>query len=81
MYPVIRDADGVVLSMPPIINGHRSRITLNTRNVFIECTATDLTKVKSGSRAGRTRLQGAGGRSDGTQERKRPLMARIVTRI
>lgn len=45
VYPVIRDADGVVLSMPPIINGHHSRITLDTRNVFIECTATDLTKV------------------------------------
>ncbi|XP_037089037.1 phenylalanine--tRNA ligase beta subunit-like [Pollicipes pollicipes] len=46
VYPVITDADGVVLSMPPIINGHHSRITLQTRNVFIECTATDLTKAK-----------------------------------
>lgn len=31
--------------MPPIINGDHSKITLNTKNVFIECTATDLTKV------------------------------------
>lgn len=46
VYPVIRDANGVVLSLPPIINGHHSRITLATRNVFIECTATDLTKVR-----------------------------------
>jgi len=46
VYPVISDADGVVLSMPPIINGHHSRITLDTRNVLIECTATDLTKAK-----------------------------------
>lgn len=46
VYPVIRDANGVVLSMPPIINGDHSKITLNTRNVFIECTATDLTKAK-----------------------------------
>jgi hypothetical protein len=45
-YPVIRDAKGVVLSMPPIINGHHSRITLGTKNIFIECTATDLTKAK-----------------------------------
>lgn len=45
-YPVIRDANGVVLSMPPIINGEHSKITLNTRNIFIECTATDLTKAK-----------------------------------
>lgn len=46
MYPVIYDANGVVLSMPPIINGDHSKITLNTKNVFIECTATDLTKAK-----------------------------------
>ncbi|XP_075220066.1 phenylalanine--tRNA ligase beta subunit [Lycorma delicatula] len=46
VYPVIRDANGVVLSLPPIINGDHSRITLKTTNVFIECTATDLTKAK-----------------------------------
>lgn len=45
-YPVITDGKGVVLSLPPIINGDHSKITLNTRNVFIECTATDLTKAK-----------------------------------
>ena len=45
VYPVIYDANGVVLSLPPIINGNHSKITLNTKNVFIECTATDLTKV------------------------------------
>jgi phenylalanyl-tRNA synthetase beta chain len=31
--------------MPPIINSHHSRITLNTRNVFIDTTATDQTKL------------------------------------
>lgn len=41
LYPVIVDARGVVLSMPPIINGNHSKITLSTRNIFIECTATD----------------------------------------
>lgn len=46
VYPVIYDSNGVVLSLPPIINGNRSKITLNTKNVFIECTATDLTKAK-----------------------------------
>ena len=46
MYPVIYDANGVVLSMPPIINGDHSKISLNTKNVFIECTGTDLTKTK-----------------------------------
>uniref|UniRef100_A0A673Z5K0 Phenylalanine--tRNA ligase beta subunit n=1 Tax=Salmo trutta TaxID=8032 RepID=A0A673Z5K0_SALTR len=46
VYPVIYDSNGIVLSMPPIINGDRSKISLNTKNVFIECTAIDLTKAK-----------------------------------
>ncbi|NWR87610.1 SYFB ligase, partial [Furnarius figulus] len=45
-YPVIYDSNGVVLSMPPIINGDHTKIGLNTRNVFIECTGTDITKAK-----------------------------------
>ena len=32
--------------MPPIINGNHSKISLKTKNVFIECTGTDLTKTK-----------------------------------
>ncbi|KAK2880709.1 hypothetical protein Q8A67_017977 [Cirrhinus molitorella] len=46
LYPIIYDSNGIVLSMPPIINGDHSKISLNTKNVFIECTATDLTKAK-----------------------------------
>ncbi|XP_061073319.1 phenylalanine--tRNA ligase beta subunit [Conger conger] len=46
VYPVIYDSNGIVLSMPPIINGDHSKISLNTKNVFIECTATDLTKAQ-----------------------------------
>uniref|UniRef100_A0A5F9C7D2 Phenylalanine--tRNA ligase beta subunit n=1 Tax=Oryctolagus cuniculus TaxID=9986 RepID=A0A5F9C7D2_RABIT len=46
LYPVIYDSNGVVLSMPPIINGEHSKITVNTKNVFIECTGTDFTKAK-----------------------------------
>ncbi|KAL4115911.1 hypothetical protein PRIC2_012916 [Phytophthora ramorum] len=46
VYPVITDKNGVVLSLPPIINGEHSKISLNTKNVFIECTATDITKAK-----------------------------------
>lgn len=44
-YPVILDSLGTVLSLPPIINGSHSKIKLTTKNVFIECTATDLTKA------------------------------------
>jgi len=45
VYPIIYDAKDRVLSMPPIINSEHSKITLNTRNVFIECTATDQIKL------------------------------------
>lgn len=45
VYPVIYDSNQVVLSLPPIINGEHSKIRLETKDVFIECTATDLTKA------------------------------------
>ena len=45
VYPVVLDAGETVMSLPPIINGSKSKITLDTKNVFIECTATDLTKA------------------------------------
>lgn len=44
-YPVIRDKNGVVCSMPPIINGEHSKIRVDTKNIFIECTGTDLQKA------------------------------------
>lgn len=31
--------------MPPIINSEHSKITLNTRNVFVDVTALDETKL------------------------------------
>ncbi|KAK9118705.1 hypothetical protein Scep_016798 [Stephania cephalantha] len=46
VFPVIYDCNRTVLSLPPIINGAHSAISLRTKNVFIECTATDLTKAK-----------------------------------
>ncbi|KAJ1568603.1 hypothetical protein HK405_000036 [Cladochytrium tenue] len=45
-YPIIYDSKRTVLSLPPIINSNHSKIKLSTKNVFIECTATDLTKAK-----------------------------------
>lgn len=44
-YPVIMDRASKVLSMPPIINGNVSKITMNTKNVLIEITATDRDKA------------------------------------
>ncbi|KAL7692950.1 putative phenylalanyl-tRNA synthetase, class IIc, beta subunit, archae/euk cytosolic [Plasmopara halstedii] len=46
VYPVIMDKNGVVLSLPPIINSEHSKISLDTKNVFFEITATDITKAK-----------------------------------
>ena len=46
VYPVIMDSERSVLSLPPIINGNKSCISTETKDCFIECTATDYTKAK-----------------------------------
>ncbi|KZP32932.1 phenylalanyl-tRNA synthetase subunit beta [Athelia psychrophila] len=45
VYPIIYDSTNQVLSMPPIINSEHSKITLDTKNIFIDVTATDETKL------------------------------------
>jgi phenylalanyl-tRNA synthetase beta chain len=45
LFPIIYDSNGVVLSLPPLINSEHSRITTNTKNVFIDITAKDKTKA------------------------------------
>ncbi|GAA5924181.1 hypothetical protein JCM3775_005615 [Rhodotorula graminis] len=45
VYPIIYDSSRQVLSMPPIINSDHTKITLDTKNIFIDVTATDLTKL------------------------------------
>lgn len=45
VYPIIYDTNRQVLSMPPIINSNHSKITLDTKNVFIDTTAIDETKL------------------------------------
>lgn len=46
VYPVIFDSKRTVCSLPPIINSDHSKISLNTKNVFIEVTGTDRTKTE-----------------------------------
>jgi phenylalanyl-tRNA synthetase beta chain len=46
VYPIIYDKLDRVLSFPPIINSEHSKITLNTKNIFIDVTATDETKLE-----------------------------------
>jgi phenylalanyl-tRNA synthetase beta chain len=41
-YPLIEDSEGRVLSFPPIINGETTRVSTETRNLFVDITATDL---------------------------------------
>ncbi|GAA5861110.1 hypothetical protein JCM1840_003083 [Sporobolomyces johnsonii] len=45
VYPIIYDTSRQVLSMPPIINSDHTKITLDTKNIFIDVTATDQTKL------------------------------------
>ncbi|CAD6970895.1 unnamed protein product [Tilletia controversa] len=45
VYPVIYDSQRRVCSLPPLINSDHSKVTLNTKNLFIDMTATDQTKL------------------------------------
>lgn len=45
VIPLIMDSKDNILSMPPIINSDLSKIDLNTKNIFIDITATDKTKA------------------------------------
>jgi phenylalanyl-tRNA synthetase beta chain len=40
-YPLLCDANGKVLSMPPIINSEETKVTPKTRNLFIDVTGPD----------------------------------------
>ncbi|OPX61958.1 MULTISPECIES: phenylalanine--tRNA ligase subunit beta [unclassified Methanoregula] len=41
LFPLIVDRDDHVLSFPPIINGERTRVTINTKNILLDTTGTD----------------------------------------
>lgn len=45
-FPVIVDADGEVLSFPPIINGALTAVTTSTRNLFVDVTGFDAAAVE-----------------------------------
>jgi len=40
-YPLLRDADGTVLSMPPIINSEYTKVSQETRHLLIDVTGTN----------------------------------------
>jgi phenylalanyl-tRNA synthetase beta chain len=45
LYPVFYDANRQVLSLPPIINSDSTKISMQTKNIFIDMTGTDLRKI------------------------------------
>ena len=46
-FPIFIDANGEILSMPPVINSHKTgKITSNTKEVFVECSGFDLEILK-----------------------------------
>ncbi|HMK53690.1 MAG TPA: phenylalanine--tRNA ligase subunit beta [Methanobacteriaceae archaeon] len=45
-YPLIVDADNNVLSMPPIINGELTKLTVDTKNFLVDVTGTDQRAVE-----------------------------------
>ncbi len=40
-FPVILDSEGTVLSFPPVINGSATKVTSNTKRLFIDVTSTE----------------------------------------
>lgn len=45
-YPLIMDSQDNILSMPPIINGELTKLTTDTRNLFVDVTGTDQQAVE-----------------------------------
>jgi len=41
LFPLIVDEEDHVLSFPPIINGERTRVTIDTKNILLDTTGTD----------------------------------------
>ncbi|MBU0685836.1 MAG: phenylalanine--tRNA ligase subunit beta [Candidatus Thermoplasmatota archaeon] len=61
-YPMIVDREGEVLSFPPIINGVTTAITEDTKDIFVDCTGTDLNAVTYAVNILTTALAERGGR-------------------
>ena len=77
LYPIISDSTGVVLSFPPIINGDATRVTMKTRNMFIDVTGTDSRACDDVLAVVATTLAEAGGRL-GTVAIRYPRKPRVT---
>ncbi|EKF86405.1 phenylalanine--tRNA ligase subunit beta [Methanobacterium formicicum] len=45
-FPLLMDSEGNILSMPPIINGELTKLTTDTKNLFVDVTGTDQQAVE-----------------------------------
>ncbi|MFW9978036.1 MAG: phenylalanine--tRNA ligase subunit beta [Candidatus Thorarchaeota archaeon] len=62
-WPLLADADGKVLSLPPIINSNNlGRLTVETRDIFVEVTGTHLPTVNQALNIMVTSLAERGGK-------------------
>ncbi|KAG5859899.1 phenylalanyl-tRNA synthetase subunit beta [Encephalitozoon hellem] len=46
-YPYFSDSNGTVMSLPPVINSDATKISPETKNIFIDITGTDFHKVNT----------------------------------
>jgi phenylalanyl-tRNA synthetase beta chain len=68
--PLITDADGHVLSLPPVINGRRTQLTTQTRDVLVDVTGTDKAAVEGTLNIVVTALAERGGKIHGVRHVK-----------
>ncbi|MFW3145277.1 MAG: phenylalanine--tRNA ligase subunit beta [Thermoplasmatota archaeon] len=61
-YPIITDARDEVLSFPPIINGELTKVSEDTRSIFVDCTGWDLNAVSLSVNIVCSQLMERGGR-------------------
>jgi phenylalanyl-tRNA synthetase beta chain len=69
LFPIITDASGEVLSFPPVINGIRTQLTPDTKDLFIDVTGTDLEAVSGCLTILATALAERGGRIERVRTR------------
>ena len=61
LYPILVDSSNGVLSFPPIINGDLTRLTSDTKNLFIDVTSTNLESAHDALAVLTSSLSDAGG--------------------
>ena len=86
-YPLLCDANGKVLSMPPIINSEDTRVTPKTRNLFVDVTGPDKNAITKTLAVIATGLADLGAKietvqvvyPDGAKETTPDLSAQVMT--